>query len=36
MNQIDIQKIETILEDSFLEYAPLHVGGSTREKSGLK
>ena len=36
MNTTDIQKIESILEDSFLEYAPLHVGGATKEKIRLK
>ena len=35
MNQTDIQKIESILEDSFLEYSPLPVGGSTKEKIRL-
>ena len=31
MNTTDIQKIVSILEDSFLEYAPLHVGGATKK-----
>ena len=35
MNKADIQKIESILEDSFLEYDPSRVGGSTREKIRL-
>lgn len=36
MNETEIQRIESILEDSFLEYAPLHVGDSTLQKIRLK
>lgn len=36
MNKADIQKIESILENSFLEYDPSRIGGSIREKITLK